>query len=266
LFQNIEANGGLLAQILAGKIQKMASESWAKRQNNLAGHNELLTGVSSFPDLDESIEGSLALKGDDESISSDENALKDYKLRIDDLSTFINAATQAASSDDLSSVFSAESTMCDALEPHSLGEAYESLRELSDRWLGLKGRRPQALLACLGPPSEFTQRVVFSKNYLAVGGIKATEAYVDIATIASAISDSKADLVVVCSSDKVYLESLNSIVEILKLNKTRLIVLAGHPGKREVDLKRVGVDLFIYSGDNMLKTLLEIAENIGMVE
>lgn len=265
-FQTIESNGGILAQILEGKIQKMAAKSWRKRQNNLAGHNELLTGVSSFPDLDESTEISIDFKKDDASILSDEDAVKDYELRIDDLSTFTNAAAQAASADNLLSVFSEESTMCDALDSHRLGEAYESLRDLSDRWLDAKGRRPQAVLACLGAPSEFTQRVVFSKNYLAVGGIKAIEACVDIATIHSVITESKADLVVVCSSDKVYLESLNSIIETLRLNNTRLIVVAGHPGNKEEGLKGLGVDLFIYSGDNMLKTLLEIAENIGMVE
>ena len=68
----------------------------------------------------------------------------------------------------------------------------------------------------------------------------------------------------ICSSDKVYSEILETTVEVLKSCEPGMIVLAGDPGAKENVLRELGIDLFIHSKDNMLEALSKIAQRIGM--
>jgi methylmalonyl-CoA mutase len=178
--------------------------------------------------------------------------------------SLIQAAGEGVSAQKLFEVYSKTKTICDPLERHRLGEAYESLRDRSDRWLQLKGSRPLALITCLGTQSDYTARANFSKNYLAAGGIEAQELNVDHLKIKEVINRSNADLIVICSSDKVYSEILETTVEVLKSCEPGMIVLAGDPGAKEKILRELGIDLFIHSKDNMLEALSKIAQRIGM--
>ena len=264
MFQDLESRGGILEELLSGRIQKIAEKSWRRRNINLDNRNEPLTGVSSFPDLNEVFD----TQGDEKKTKIDcrlnSDSTKNISLLADDFVSLIQAAGEGVSAQKLFEVYSKTKTICDPLERHRLGEAYESLRDRSDRWLQLKGSRPLALITCLGTQSDYTARANFSKNYLAAGGIEAQELNVDHLKIKEVINRSNANLIVICSSDKVYSEILETTVEVLKSCEPGMIVLAGDPGAKEKILRELGVDLFIHSKDNMLEALSKIAQRIGM--
>ena len=99
---------------------------------------------------------------------------------------------------------------------------------------------------------------------MAAGGIEAQELNVDHLKIKEAINRSNANLIVICSSDKVYSEVLEATVEALQSCEAGMIILAGDPGAKKKVLKELGVDLFIHANDNMLEALSKIAQRIGM--
>lgn len=55
VFQGIEADGGMEAALESGRIQDSLDASWAARLDALGTRRQSITGVSEFPDLDETL-------------------------------------------------------------------------------------------------------------------------------------------------------------------------------------------------------------------
>jgi len=53
LMQEIEAGGGMADALMSGRVADTLATSWAERERNLARRRDELTGVSSFPNLEE---------------------------------------------------------------------------------------------------------------------------------------------------------------------------------------------------------------------
>src|SRR5262249_60220305 len=90
--------------------------------------------------------------------------------------------------------------------PIRLAEPFERLRDASDRMLAATGARPKIFLACLGRPSAFTARAVFTKNFFEAGGIEAAtnDGFADSQAMVAAFKASGATLPRLCSSGAVY--------------------------------------------------------------
>ena len=71
---------------------------------------------------------------------------------------------------------------------------------------------------------------------------------------------------IICSSDRVYEKTLESNIVSLRSMTSKMIVLAGGPRAEETSLYELGLDKLIYSGDKILDTLQEIAEEIGLIK
>ena len=106
-------------------------------------------------------------------------------------------------------------------------------------------------------------RVVFAQNYMAVGGIETQEIDMSNGDVEKAINGQGIDFIIICSSDRVYEEILEVSVKSLRSMTQKMIVLASKPSKQLEPLKVLGLDKFIYSGDKILDTLQDIAEEIG---
>ena len=268
IFQEIEAGGGMAEALLSGRVATLVGTAWSERERNLAHRRDALTGVSSFPDLDEEPSGVA---------SPDLAALRDISERGRagdrvvvpdglDIEGLIRAASNGASFTALSKATHGPAVEIPALVQHRLGEAFEALRDASDTSLAKTGRRPMVFIAALGTPADYTARAAFSKSYLAAGGIVALEADVDSDSIGDAYRQSSADLAVICSSDTLYRTGAEACARALKAAGAPVVVLAGRPGEREAVWREAGVDRFIYAGDDMLATLQQLAGEIGMIE
>ncbi|MBV9530862.1 MAG: methylmalonyl-CoA mutase, partial [Bradyrhizobium sp.] len=118
---------------------------------------------------------------------------------------------------------------------------------------------PRVFLANLGKPSEFTARAAFAKSFFESGGIEAldNEGFSNASTLASAYQASGADLVCLCSVDKVYAEQAADAALTLKAAGARHIYLAGTASGPQAALRTAGVNTFIFAGGDALAVLQE---------
>ena len=268
LMQEIEAAGGMTGALTSGRVADDLARGWAERERNLARRRDELTGVSSFPNLDE--EPSQVVEPDRAVLAEILEAAKagdtisvPNALEIDGL---VAAAANGASISALAKPLSGEAAKAPALGRHRLGEAFEALRDASDAALARSGRRPTGFLAQIGTPADFTARSVFAKSYLAAGGIDAREVETDAEVAATAFRGAGGDLAVICSSDTLYATEAEACARALKEAGAAVVILAGHPGDAETAFRAAGIDHFIHAGDDMLATLRILAVEIGIIE
>jgi methylmalonyl-CoA mutase len=139
------------------------------------------------------------------------------------------------------------------------------LRDISDHVFKTRGQRPKIFLANLGTAAEFTARATFAKNFFEAGGIEAIAGESGAQAQASAFSSSGAALACLCSTDDVYEKEAQAVAQALKTAGAKHIYLAGRPGERESAFKNAGVQSFIYDGCDVLATLQDAYDILGIV-
>jgi methylmalonyl-CoA mutase len=224
LFQEIEKAGGVFAALEQNLIQGKVAATRAVREANIAKRKEVLTGATEFPNLHEAHVAVLDTKP---------VALAPYgdtKIKFD------------------------------ALPPMRLAAPFEELRDKSDQIVKTTGARPKVFLANLGTAADFTARATFAKNFFETGGIEAldTEGFIDPAALAAAFTASGANLVCLCSSDKIYAEQAVAAAKVLHAAGAKHIYLAGRASEQEAALRAAGVGYFIFAGGDALATLKEV--------
>lgn len=220
LFQDIEAEGGIVAALTSGGLQDDIAKVAEARARAVATGRSELTGVSVFPFL-----------GDDgvkvtpyaEPAPVDKPALR-------------------------------------ALTPHRLGEAFEKLRDAGDAFLAKTGKRKRIFMANLGEIAEHNRRSQWMWNFLAAGGIEGltSDGYKSAAEAAAAFKASGAKIACICSSDEVYARDAEAAAKALKQAGATRVLLAGRPGEAEPALRAAGVDGFLFAGQDAVATLEEL--------
>ncbi len=134
LFQEIEAQGGMAEALSKGFIQSMLAETAEARARDIALGKEELTGVSSFPDLDET-----PVSVDPHPVPDD---LEDPAITVEPIPLRRPA------------------------------EPFEMLREASDAYLEACEHRPGISLLTLGRSSDYGARASYAEMFFAAGGIE----------------------------------------------------------------------------------------------
>jgi methylmalonyl-CoA mutase len=221
LFQEIEKAGGVFASLEQNLIQRKVAATRATRETDVARRKSVLTGASEFPNLREARAAVL----DVQPAASEAHAEAPIKF--------------------------------DALAPMQLAAPFERLRDKSDEIQKARGARPKVFLANLGTAADFTARAAFAKSFFETGGIEAvdTEGFVEPAALAAAFKASGAELVCLCSSDKVYADHAVAAAKALQAAGAKHIYLAGRPGEQETALRDAGVGDFIFAGGDAVAML-----------
>jgi methylmalonyl-CoA mutase len=223
LFQEIEKAGGIFSALEQGLIQGKVASVRKVREAKIARRKDVLTGASEFPNLHEA-----------------DVAVED----IEPLTPVAN--TNAAVS-------------FEPLSAMRLALPFERLRDRSDQRLKQSGRRPRVFLGNLGTAADFTARATFAKSFFEAGGIEAidSDGFAEPVALAAAWRVSGADLVCLCSSDKVYAQLAIEAAKALQAAGARHIYLAGRPAEQEAELRAAGVGAFIFAGCDALALLQE---------
>jgi methylmalonyl-CoA mutase len=226
LFQEIEKAGGVLAALQRGLIQDKVRATCRAREANIARRRDVLTGASEFPNLQEA------------------------SVAVEDQTSFPTSPLHP-----------------DALHAMRLAGPFENLRDLSDAILKTRGKRPSVLLANLGTAADFTARASFTRSFFEAGGIAAidSEGFSDPAALAAAYKVSAADLVCLCSSDKIYATAALEAAKALQSAGARHIYLAGRPGEQETALRDAGVAEFIFAGADAPKLLRDAYRQMELI-
>ncbi len=248
LFQELESAGGLPGVLIDGSLGERIAVVREDRLARVAHRVDAITGVSEFPDVNESAESRPA----------------------PDLAGVRERAASRAGADPYSK---GDATECAPLVAIRWAQEFERLRDRSDAQLAASGSRPQVFLANIGAVSVHTARATFAKNFFESGGIAATtssqgsttgyDATAEgAATAARDAAECGARLACICSSDAIYGDAAVAFAEALR-GQGLTVFLAGNPGESRELFSGAGVDEFVHVGANTLDVLQRAHDLLG---
>jgi methylmalonyl-CoA mutase len=220
LFQDMEREGGLFAQLSSGSFQTRVDEAAEARATRIARRSLPITGTSEFPLLTEAPVDVLApLSGAD--------PLRAWPVPMA------------------------------RLLPRRDAAAFEQLRDAADARLAATGARPRIFLANLGTAADFTARAMFAKSLFEAGGIEAIgyDGVMTDADVVAAFDASGATLACLCSSDDIYRERAILAARALTEAGAQRVWLAGRPGTSQAEWNAAGLEDFIFAGCDAIAVL-----------
>jgi methylmalonyl-CoA mutase len=227
-FQDIEAAGGLLAGLEAGRVQDALAKSQQDRAIQTATGRQPLTGTSAFPRLGDD---GVTAEPWPEPQSADLNGAKVRPLVLE-----------------------------------RVAAPFEALRDKADAFEAKTGARPRVFLASLGPLAVNATRSTWIKNFLAAGGIEGVggESYLTSTDAGKGFTESGATVACLCSSDDVYGELGEATASLLKTAGAEHVCLAGRPKEQEAALKAAGVDMMLFAGMDAVAALTSLQKALGV--
>ena len=230
IFLKVEEEGGFLAAVKAGTVQDDINATNVKRHGDAAKRKEFLLGTNQFPNFTEKSEGKKA-----------------------------QACGCCCGHAD------AEEPAFKAIESTRLAADFEDLRIHTEEKTAVStGRQvPTAFMLTIGNLAMRQARAQFSCNFLACAGYKVIDnlGFKTVEEGVDAALEAKADIVVICSSDDEYVEY--AIPAFKYLNGRAMFVVAGAPACMD-DLKAAGIENFIHVKCNVLETLKEYNQKLGI--
>lgn len=227
IFLEMDGQGGFLEAFKKGIIQKRIAESARQRDLDLASRKEILLGVNQYPHFTEKIT---------------------KKVKIESLQPLDLTEPDA---------------LVQTLKPYRGAMAFEHLRYMTDMH-SLKAKRPAAFMFTYGNLNMRIARSQFSRNFFACAGYETIDNH-GFKTVEEGIQaalDSKAEIVVICSSDEEYPQIAPVILDGLKDHA--VIVVAGYPKDSMDELRTKGIEHFIHVRSNVLETLTEFQKLLGI--
>jgi methylmalonyl-CoA mutase len=216
LFQDIEAQGGMIASLRAGAPQREIAAAAAARRAAIAHRTLSITGTSAFPLLGEA---PVTVLEPAPAVATDASARVALPLRRD-------------------------------------AEPYEILRAASDQKLSKTGERPKIFLANLGRPQGFAAAAAFAVNFFAAAGIEAVSHEGFETPQEAAFRASGCMVACICAPQAVSTQGLSDAARALLGAGAARIYLAGRePGEAEAALLEAGVAEFICAGGDALAIL-----------
>ncbi|WP_374730403.1 methylmalonyl-CoA mutase family protein [Salinarimonas sp.] len=258
LFQEVEAEGGIVESLRTGALQERVRATRAARDAALAKRKDAITGVSEFPFLDEK-PVAVAMAVDDAPHPAPPSSEADANARP--VAAFADLVAAAADGAGLARLMAAPAGVAPVtlapLPRRRDAEPYERLRDRSDALLAAHGKRPAVFLANIGPLAAFNARATFAKNAFEAGGIAAlgNDGFPDHAAMADAFAESDATIACLCSSDALYETEAVAAAQAMKAAGCTRLYLAGRPGADEEAWRKAGVDAFVSIGVDLLGLL-----------
>jgi len=262
-FQLIEKQGGFQKAVEADIIQVEVGKSRKAKEEALNTRELVLTGVNNYPDADQELPDNLF-----QSTPADSLPQTDSEPEIDDdhlIDSLIDAFKNGASVGDvISSFLTPQKQLNTALKTYRAAKPFEELRLRTQSLAKSRGKEVSAHLIPIGNKRMRKARATFSQNYLGCAGfqVKNHLGFDSVEEAAKDISIDEADIFVLCSSDEEYPELVEDFCE--TFGDESVLILAGYPKDHLESFKEAGIDLFIYSGSNILETLSEVQDKLGI--
>jgi methylmalonyl-CoA mutase len=272
LFQGIELGGGMASALTGGSVAKDIAELAAKRGVGLAKRSMAMIGVSEFANLSEepvrrpvpSAASAAHAEGPQPLAALAQLKAQGAGQRV---VAAIEIARQGASLQQLTAALAgAGATLhCEALPVRRHAEPFEALRARSEGKTPT-GQPPVAFLCNLGAIPQHKARASFATGFLNAGGIAVLDnegfASPELAVAAFAVAGTP--LCAICGSDAQYPEWVSKLAPLLRERGATQILLAGRPGEHEAAFKEQGVSHFIYLGLDVVTTLGQLLDRLGV--
>jgi methylmalonyl-CoA mutase len=150
--------------------------------------------------------------------------------------------------------------IAEPLKPYRGAKAFEELRRRTE----LSGRIPNVFLFPFGNLAMQKARANFASNFFGCAGFRIIDntGFRSLDSGIATAGKSKADIVVLCSSDDEYAAAVPVIWE--KLKDKTIVVVAGYPQNLIEEFSRLGLKYFIHIRSNVLETLKDFQEELGI--
>ena len=276
LFQDLEAEGGLVAALQSGALADRIAQVRNRREEEIEHRDRVLVGTNHYPDLSETLrgqgdgashDGPSQAPDDDASLPSPSRTPARRSESTVDLSPpLLDALRQAsgrgATLADLSDALrtrgasgDGEAASIDPLPVLRLSDGFDRLRRRTEQMAEEAGSAPRIFLAPLGNPSMRSARSNFARNFFGVAGFDIIEnlRFETPEDAVDAAIEEAADAIVLCSSDAEYADLVADVRSALaSASIDPLLVVAGNAEKIEGDLDADG---FVHLGSPLLDTL-----------
>ena len=224
-FLEIIDNGGFIDGFKKNYIQDILHASNEKRDNLVATRRENFVGITQYPNITETI---------------------DYDVVAPHV--FESANTCCFMCEDMKPKFS-------TLKPYRGAEKFEKLRLQTEFFTKEHNHRPKVFLFTMGNLTMRIARSGFASNFFGCAGYEIinNNGFETIDEGVAAAKKSKAEIVVICSSDEEYADIAVDIYN--KLKDDAIVVMAGNPVECIEELKKSGIEYFIHVKTNLLDSL-----------
>lgn len=214
LFIKVEEKGGFTEALKSGFVQSKIKATAEKRISDVSKRREILLGTNQYPGFSEKVK----MVSGKEPIETP--GLEKGEISIEPLRIFRG------------------------------GEQIEKLRMAADR----ATKRPAAFMLTIGNPAMRLARSQFSCNFFACGGYQVTDnpGFKTTADGVKAALESKAEIVVICSSDDEYSALAPEIFDLIQ--GKAIVVVAGNPSCMD-QLKSKGLNHFISIRSDLVETI-----------
>ena len=233
LFLEVEDMGGMIEAIKKNFVQESIEKVAGQRLSDIANRKTVILGTNQYPNTGE--------------------------LMLDKIQTIDEADEPVAET--------AKPAAFKKMEIGRGAEVFDDLRLNTEVFVSEGGKRPAVFLLTIGNLAMRKARAMFSTNFFGCAGYEIIDnnGFKTVEEGAKAAVDSKAEIVVVCSSDEEYAEIASPLVKAMKAQNDKvLFVLAGYPKELVESLKNDGFDEFIHVRSNLLETLRNIQSKLGI--
>jgi methylmalonyl-CoA mutase len=227
LFLEVDAQGGFIEAVDSGFIQERIRETSRKRDENLASRKHTILGVNQYPNFNESKAGDIP----------------SFFLMEEDLTE--------------------EGAIVETIKTYRASQPFEKLRYLTDTY-ARDHKRPSAFMFTYGNLAMRIARSQFSRNFFACAGFETIDnlGFKTIEEGVKAFLNSKAEILVLCSSDEEYAELAPAVSQLVK--DKAIVVVAGYPKSIVEELRKKGIEHFIHVKSNVLEELSKFQTLLGM--
>lgn len=276
IFQDIEKQGGMLAALEAGTVQKSVQDVCKAKLQNIRRRKDKIVGSNMYPDL----------KGKKLAIHSVEcragqpiagaQPAQPLEITVSHNATMIDQAIIAAKAGATKlSLAVATGLSCaeggpivTALPPHRAAEEYEALRDASAAFATKTGAAPAILQLNMGPSRKYRLRADWTAAFFEAAGfgIDGTRDFADEAAALAALTASSALIAVITSDDATYIETVESLAKAVKAAKPSIhLLVAGAPGENEAAWRGAGVDDFVNVRSNNYELNAQLLKIAGVI-
>ncbi len=229
LFKEVETRGGIIECIKSGYIQDEVARSCRQKEVDIEQRRIIILGTNQYPNLQETM--LVNIQRHEEIPPA---TISSYKK----LTSFRGA------------------------------RAFEEIRLNTERFVNKGNKRPGVFLFTMGNLAMLRARAGFATNFFGCAGYEIfdNQGFQTVDDGVYAAVASGAEIVVICSSDEEYGEIVPEITKKTKQANSKIRVLvAGYPKDLIEQFKLSGVDDFIHLKTNLLETLRNSQNQLGMI-
>jgi methylmalonyl-CoA mutase len=291
-FQEIEKMGGMIKALESGFIQSSVESVNEKRKADVRKRKAVIVGTNMFANVNE-----VLLDSKEQDLESFHKLRSEYlqKYRVSGdsskhlsildklnklmdvssdsvISIGIEAVLEGATIGEISNSLRAKTNKSEKIKGLSksrLPEIFEQLRMASLKFAKENGEPPKVFLANMGSLKEYKARADFSEGFFNSGGFKviSPKGFDSVNEAVKSISDSKAEIIVICSTDDLYPELVPKLASAIKEKNSNItLILAGYPKDQIEEHKNSGIDDFIYLGCDVYEVLIKLLKKVGAVK